>query len=360
MYGCGGGSPSYSYGSGTGSGGAWSVDYGIAGASLIGAGGYSYYGYGGYGYAGSSYYPYTPPPPPPPQDCYAGPAPTCTPPPAPHALRTTPYITSPAHDITSAAGLLRGPRKITETVPPNTNPVNGIKPSPTTNGNPATGSGSDPVDLLTPIRDLQPALPTAPVPTGFRYEQPQLPFGDSAGPSNVQLELPLDIPHTSTSGGNVGQGGGGGGRIAATPCEPTGSGVPSVPPFEDLSNMRASDRIPQIDEPRGGKYARARLDVGGEMCYGRNGSEFPYQTPPNVADSAMTHAEGQAFAKAAASGISGGEADLYVDQEPCPFCTNSFRGLARSLNLEYLRVWTPQGMYGYYDIATDEWTLGSP
>jgi tRNA-specific A34 adenosine deaminase len=360
-YGCGGGSPGYSGGAGTGisSGSRWSIDYGVSGASAIGGYGYAYYG--GYSYAGSPCYgyAYVPPPPPPPQDCYAGSAHTCTPPPAPRALRTTPHITSPAHDITSAASLLRGRNKIIETAPPNKNPVNGAKPNPTVNGSPPI-IGGNAVDLVPPIQDLQPAPPTVSTPTATKYVQPELPFGGASASGNNQLELPLEFPETSTSGGGADSGGGGGSRVAASPCEPQSSGTSGTSPFEDLSNMRARDRIPQIYEPGGGQHTRARLDVGGESCSGRNGTEFPYRQPPNVADQAMRHAEGQAFARAAAAGISGGEADLYVDQDPCQYCTLSFRGLARSLNLEYLRVWTPQGMYGYYDIATDQFTLGEP
>jgi hypothetical protein len=133
-----------------------------------------------------------------------------------------------------------------------------------------------------------------------------------------------------------------------------------VEPFEDLANMRARDGIPQFGEINGGKFTRARLDVGGLRCYGRNAPGVKRQPPPGVTSATMTHAEGDAFAKAAEAGVSGGQADLYVDQDPCPFCTRSFAGLARSLNLEYLRVWTPQGMYGYYDIAIDRFVQGTP
>jgi RHS repeat-associated protein len=50
---------------------------------------------------------YYAPPPPPPQDCYAGPDPSCSPPPAPRWLRYTPYETQHPANITSPADIAR-------------------------------------------------------------------------------------------------------------------------------------------------------------------------------------------------------------------------------------------------------------
>jgi RHS repeat-associated protein len=209
--------PAYSWGA---------PDYGIASAVPIGGAGYPYYGYSSYGYYGGyGYAPVAPPPPPPPpQDCYAGPDPSCSPPPAPHALRTTPYITSPVHFNTSAASLLRGPNKIIETVPPNTKPVSGTSPSPTTNGNPSAAASNNTGNLLTPIEDLQPAPPVAPVPAA----------PPSGNPADVGAP-----PGTATPGGSGTGAGGGGGpglplmppvsvKLPQTVAAPAGNGGPSV------------------------------------------------------------------------------------------------------------------------------------
>ena len=205
----------YCYGSPSGS-----IDYGIAGASLIGTGGYYGYSSYGYGYYGPPVAP--PPPPPPPQDCYAGPDPSCSPPPAPHALRTTQYITSPVHDITSAASLLRGPNKIIERVPPNTNPVNGTRPSLTTNGNPAVGNNNI-SNLLAPIQNLQPTLPTA-----GNAGQKGPSGGTGAGPTpsgGVQLPQPTaPAPATGASGSGSGSAGGNPPASAAAAPEPPEEG----------------------------------------------------------------------------------------------------------------------------------------
>jgi RHS repeat-associated protein len=171
---------------GTGIGQFGSIDYGIAGATPVGYGGYPSYGYGYNGY-----YPYTPPPPPPPpQDCYAGPAPTCKPPHAPSALRHQQLITRTIHDITSASELLRNPRtRVIETVPPNHTPVTGAKPSPLTNGNPATPAGNNPDQILNNIHDIQPGAPS-----------PGTPNQTNTGP---QTPSPSPVPAAAGGGAQV-------------------------------------------------------------------------------------------------------------------------------------------------------------
>ena len=92
--------------------------------------GYGYYGAtGGYGYGGYGYAPVAPPPPPPPpQDCYAGPDPGCTPPPAPQWLRHDPYETSTATSVTSLKDIPRN-RVIQERVPPQKTVPTGANPT---------------------------------------------------------------------------------------------------------------------------------------------------------------------------------------------------------------------------------------
>jgi hypothetical protein len=83
-----------------------------------------------------------------------------------------------------------------------------------------------------------------------------------------------------------------------------------------------------------------------------------YPRPAGTTSQAWTHAEGDAFEKALAAEIpGGGDAVLYVDQDPCPYCVRSFAGLARSLGLSSLRVVTPQGLFGSYDIYVDKFVL---
>ena len=67
----------------------------------------------------------------------------------------------------------------------------------------------------------------------------------------------------------------------------------------------------------------------------------------------MRHAEGNAFANAAYNGVWGGSGTLYVDQIPCGFCTSSFAALARSIGLEQLDVYGPEGLYGSYSSTID-------
>jgi RHS repeat-associated protein len=125
--------------------------------------------------------------------------------------------------------------------------------------------------------------------------------------------------------------------------------------FQELRKMRTADKIPQIDEMGGDKFTRARLDLYGERFYGRNAPGVKYPKLAGTTYQAWTHAEGDAFGKALAAEMPrGGDAVLYVDQDPCPFCEDSFAGLARSLGLNSLQVVTPQGLYGTYDIYVDK------
>ena len=98
----------------------------------------------------------------------------------------------------------------------------------------------------------------------------------------------------------------------------------------------------------------ARLDMEGqESIYGQSGRlprpvDYPGAgngiSPISFAD----HAEGDAFAQAVGKGYSGGNAKLYVDRDPCPFCRNSMAGYARWLNLDSLEVYGPSGLFGTY------------
>jgi MafB19-like deaminase len=144
------------------------------------------------------------------------------------------------------------------------------------------------------------------------------------------------------------------------------SGSPSLPakegnsPWQDPANIRARGQIPQRGEANWNKFTRARLDVGNKSFYGKNAPGVQYERPPSVNSQAMRHAEGEVFGKAALAGIKGGDANLYVDQAPCGFCSVSLGGLARSIGLNSLRVWTPEGLYGTYDSVIGRFLLGGP
>jgi RHS repeat-associated protein len=133
----------------------------------------------------------------------------------------------------------------------------------------------------------------------------------------------------------------------------------ALSPFEDLAALRASEGVPAIGDVGGLLHTRARLDVGGASFYGRNAPETVQSRPPGTTYQAMRHAEGDAFGQARAAGVRGGVGDLYVDQTPCGFCKSSFAGLARSLDLQSLRVWTQEGLYGTYDISVGKFVVGS-
>jgi RHS repeat-associated protein len=68
----------------------------------------------------------------------------------------------------------------------------------------------------------------------------------------------------------------------------------------------------------------------------------------------VEHAEGDAFSQAVNSGAdySGKSGTLSVTQEPCRFCVSSISAVARSMGLSYLRIETPEGLFGEYTPET--------
>lgn len=147
--------------------------------------------------------------------------------------------------------------------------------------------------------------------------------------------------------------------VSASAADATASVIRAAEtsPFEDLANVRASEGIPQVGEPSGDAFTRARLDVGGKNFYGENAPGVTYERPAGVTYQTMVHAEGDAFGQAADAGVSGGEGELYVDRTPCGFCRSSMAGLARSIGLDSLQVWTPEGLYGTYNSAVDKFLV---
>src|SRR6266702_4290015 len=139
------------------------------------------------------------------------------------------------------------------------------------------------------------------------------------------------------------------GKRAATGGPPAAEGgAAGVSAFHDLVNLRTIHQIPQVSEPGGTDYTRARLDVGGHRFYGQNAPGAGHPVPEGVTEQTMTHAEGDAFGQAAQAGLHGDEADLWVDQVPCRYCRSSMAGLAQSIGLRKLEVWTPKGRDGIY------------
>jgi hypothetical protein len=68
----------------------------------------------------------------------------------------------------------------------------------------------------------------------------------------------------------------------------------------------------------------------------------------------VEHAEGDAFSQAVNSGAdySGESGTLSVTQGPCNFCVSSISAVARSMGLRYLRIETPEGLFGEYTPET--------
>lgn len=120
--------------------------------------------------------------------------------------------------------------------------------------------------------------------------------------------------------------------------------------FDDLAQMRQSLSLSDRD-------VLARLDINGQSFYGVNGPGVQHPKLPNVTYQSLRHAEGDAFSQAIASGIQGGEANLFVDSTPCPFCRNSLAGYAKALGLNKMNVYTPEGLYGWYDAVKGVFVL---
>ncbi|XVV09159.1 DNRLRE domain-containing protein [Actinoplanes sp. CA-131856] len=146
----------------------------------------------------------------------------------------------------------------------------------------------------------------------------------------------------------------------------------------DLANRRTQDNMKSVaDEDAAYDAAKAagtpkhklpkkntlsRLDYGGQSFYGKNGraggraTPFPGKGNRMTATSYEDHAEGDSFAKAIdwakQNNHSGGEANLFVDRNPCRFCRNSMAGYAEQLGLDTLKVYGPNGLHGVYTKAT--------
>ena len=156
---------------------------------------------------------------------------------------------------------------------------------------------------------------------------------------------PLDV-----AAGAVGGAAGGGIRVRL--------GGPTLQPFDDLASIRVRDGIPAVGDEGGDAFTRSRLDVGSQPFYGKNAPDTVVDPPPpSVTYQTMRHAEGDSVAQAVAAGKTGGEADLYVDRQPCRFCRSSLAGLAKWGQFDVMRVWTPDGLYGTYTVETGKFTL---
>jgi hypothetical protein len=161
---------------------------------------YPGYGYSpGYGYLPGGVPYYVPPPPPPPQDCYAGPDPSCSPPPAPRSLRDDQYITVHPRKTTNPAAIAHGhwivqPRPTEQQLLDELHlQTTGLDTTPNENGTDASGqlSNTDTSQVQDP--DSTVGQPGTPQPAS----QPALP----APPARVALPAPptrLALPAAPT------------------------------------------------------------------------------------------------------------------------------------------------------------------
>jgi tRNA(Arg) A34 adenosine deaminase TadA len=98
---------------------------------------------------------------------------------------------------------------------------------------------------------------------------------------------------------------------------------------------------------------RATLKIGDDSF---SGTSLARGNPPikGTFSFFVEHAEGDAFSQAVNSGAdySGASGTLSVTQEPCGFCVSSISAVARSMGLSYLRVETPEGLFGEYTPET--------
>jgi RHS repeat-associated protein len=106
--------------------------------------------------------PAPPPPPPPPQDCFAGPAPTCTAPPPPGSLLHGIWITNTVHDVTNAKQLFDEGLGIIEQLTYQQQDVRGSKPIPGENG--GQNSVLDPWQMIAALDHFGTQPPLAPTP----------------------------------------------------------------------------------------------------------------------------------------------------------------------------------------------------
>jgi RHS repeat-associated protein len=117
--------------------------------------------------------------------------------------------------------------------------------------------------------------------------------------------------------------------------------------------------------------AAVRLDLGNDTYIGVNfrAGVGPVSNHPEISGTVegfVKHAEGDAFARAIASGIdySGESGTLYVTKAegvgPCQFvCQRSFDAVARQMGLSKLTVYTPEGIFGSWDPEAG-WVLAKP
>ncbi len=117
--------------------------------------------------------------------------------------------------------------------------------------------------------------------------------------------------------------------------------------FDD-SPYRAPSATPASTEP-----VRSTLNIGDDSY---SGTSLARGNPPikGTFSFFVEHAEGDAFSQAVTSGTdySGASGTLSVTQAPCGFCVSSISAVARSMGLSYLRVETPEGLFGEYTPET--------
>ncbi|MEV6654242.1 ricin-type beta-trefoil lectin domain protein [Streptomyces sp. NPDC051219] len=119
--------------------------------------------------------------------------------------------------------------------------------------------------------------------------------------------------------------------------------------WSELADYRAREGMPargsSSGNPDDDTFTAARLQVGGQVFFGRNAHGRPINIRVNA--QTKTHAEADVFQQAKDAGATGTRAVLHVDRDFCRACgaTGGVGSLMRGLGVDELLVHTPSGMF---------------
>ncbi|MFD7258420.1 polymorphic toxin-type HINT domain-containing protein [Streptomyces sp. NPDC059874] len=119
--------------------------------------------------------------------------------------------------------------------------------------------------------------------------------------------------------------------------------------WSELADYRAREGMParggSSGNPDDDTFTAARLQVGGQVFFGRNAHGRPINIRVNA--QTKTHAEADVFQQAKDAGATGTRAVLHVDRDFCRACgaTGGVGSLMRGLGVDELLVHTPSGIF---------------